>query len=252
MAINEFPLMEESYEEGRLVEISPLFFRGMRLARYLEFYLVTNFKGINMPEALEALRRRARKLPEDDRSTVAKSPTALEICLRDVASILKVYVADPEVDFTKDDYKEFIATAQVLLREFLEVKAATDWLKLLLEDHHYAVAGSVHQGLQSANGLKRWFYSTIKVKGSDVDESSKPFYEIARLRDELFREWSAEGLQNYLTACDRLMENSTYDGLRSYAAANIFIPDGKFSSLEEVTRLRDELEVGHLWRQHTE
>lgn len=242
MAINEFPLMDESYEEGRLVEISPLFFRGMRLARYLEFYLVTNFKGINMPETLEALRRRARKLPEDDRSTVAKSPSALEICLRDVASTLKFYVADPEVDFTKDDYREFIATAQVLLREFLEVKAATDWLKLLLEEHHYAVAGSVHQGFQSVSGIKRW----------NVDESSEPFYEVARLRDELFEEWSDEGLQTYLMSCDRLMENTAYEGWRSYAEANIFIPDGKFSSLEEVTRLRDELEVGHLWRQHTE
>lgn len=229
------PYLTWSYEEGRIYDAMPVEHIAFALNKLVRDY-TRNFQ--ELPANFDYLQLSMNSAHEA--RDIGEPVSSFELYLDD---LLPHLLAEAE----KTDSKSIAWTTDKFLKDYEELRrqlraerAKVTPLKLLLQEHFYRVAVVVWDGLSG------------HIVRDNVKFFEKPFCDLARLRDELFEEWTSKAYVQYMKASDKLTELERYPMWRFHAEREFYSMDHEFPSLEDIQTIRDELDVLELWRSRDE
>lgn len=226
--------LTRSYEEGKIFDAMPMEQVAFALNKLVRDFtrnfeeLPANFNYIQLSEnsAHEA-------------RYVGGGQSRFEVYLDDLLPQLLETAAGVKTAQMEAYTERFLEAHEALRRRLRDERAKVTPLKLLLQDHFYQVAVVIWDGLSG------------HIVRDNVHFLGRPFCDLARLRDALFEEWSAEAYEAYMAKADELMVLEGYGKWRFHAEREFYDMDHEFPTLEEIQAVRDELDVLELWRTET-
>lgn len=236
-------ILQDDYGSSRDISQDPLYFRGARLIRFVEAHLLRNFDSKKEGSLLLGEHiRKLRYLPGSYEQMLQQPKSELELCLEKIIPLMGEFAEHSAVAYSTTDHEQFVAIVNELLEGFTKMRDGFTHQKNILREHFFHAVEVVYSGIHT---------SSIGTHSENRFGSDDEFLEVARLRDALYEEWSAELFQTYLIEIDRFLAHPEYFIWRQWAEKHLIIID-TFPTFEKVQALRDELEIAELWRIHTQ